>query len=62
MIVLNKDMKITKEQIMNPEQIEVKNIPGMGTAIVRWIVSGKNNYTIEVDSQKGGKVKWNKGS
>ena len=62
MIVLNKDMKITKEQSYNPDQIEVANIPGMGAVIVRWIVSGNADYSIKVDSEKGGKLEWTRGS
>ena len=62
MVVINNDMNLTKEQSYNPDQIEIINIPGMGVARVRWIVSGNNDYTINVDSEKGGKVEWTSGS
>ena len=39
---------------MNPSTIEVENIPGLGTVKVKWILEGKGNYTISVDSKKGG--------
>jgi len=61
MIVLDKDMKLTREQPYSPQQIEIDNIPGMGVITVRWIVSGNLDYSIMVDSEKGGKVKWNMG-
>ena len=57
MVVLNKDFNKTKEQKRHPEKIEVENIPGMGTTTVRWIVSNKGKYSIEVNSAKGGTVK-----
>lgn len=56
MRVINKDLNLTTEQIYTPEQIEMDNIPGMSTVTVRWLVSGKGKYTIEVNSAKGGKV------
>jgi len=62
MIVLNKDMKLTKEQSYQPDQIEIDNIPGMSAVTVRWIISNNKDYIITVDSQKGGNIKWNKGS
>lgn len=44
-----------KDQRLNPQSIEVPNIPGMGYVKVRWIVRGNPaTYTIEVNSQKGG--------
>lgn len=60
MIVEDEDFNKVKEQIHNPESIRVPNIPGMETVKVRWIVSGNNNYKIEVDSAKGGKASWSK--
>ena len=50
------DLNITKEQKNNPTTLEVKNIAGLSTVTVRWIVSGGKNYTIKVDSKKGGVV------
>jgi len=38
----------------------VTNIPGLGTVKVRWIISGGGNYSIKVDSAKGGIVEWKK--
>ncbi|MBZ9627054.1 M14 family metallopeptidase [Psychroflexus sp. CAK1W] len=58
MIVEDEDFNKVKEQVHNPETLRVPSIPGMGTVKVRWIVSGKGNYTINVDSEKGGKVSW----
>jgi len=43
-----------KEQVHNPRRIEVDNVPGMGTATVRWVVRGKGPFTVTVDSEKGG--------
>ncbi|MCR9183171.1 MAG: M14 family metallopeptidase [Flavobacteriaceae bacterium] len=60
MIVENADFNIVKEQVHNPQKMEVANIPGMGTVKVRWIVSGGGNYSIKVDSAKGGVVEWKK--
>ncbi len=60
MVVENADFNIVKEQKHNPQKMEVKNIPGMGTVKVRWIVSGGGNYSIKVDSAKGGLVEWKK--
>ena len=60
MIVEDEDFNKVKEQIQNPETIRVTNIPGMGTVKVRWIVSGNGNYKVGVDSEKGGKVEWDK--
>jgi len=44
------------EQTVNPEVIKIENIPGLGSVKVRWIISGNSNYTIKVDSEKGGVV------
>lgn len=58
MRVLNKDLNRTEEQVYQPNQIEVPNIPGQSTVSVRWIVrSGSDDYTIVVDSAKGGVVR-----
>ncbi|MBX2966453.1 MAG: peptidase M14 [Cyclobacteriaceae bacterium] len=56
MVVENRDHNIAREQKNNPNVLEVNNIPGMGSVTVRWIVSGAKNYTIKVDSRKGGVV------
>lgn len=54
MVVENRDLNQTVEQKNNPARIEVDNIPGMGTVTVRWIISGGDDYTVTVDSEKGG--------
>ena len=56
MVVENRDLNMAREQKNNPATLEVSNIPGMGSVTVRWIVSGGKNYTIKVDSRKGGVV------
>ena len=56
MIVENRDMNLATEQKNNPATLEVSNIPGLGSVTVRWIISGGKNYTIKVDSRKGGVV------
>lgn len=56
MIVENRDMNIAVEQKTNPAKLAVENIPGMGSVTVRWIVSGGSNYSVTVDSPKGGIV------
>jgi hypothetical protein len=42
------------EQKREPARIRVSNIPGMGTATVRWIVQGRGPFTVTADSWKGG--------
>ncbi|UJP66317.1 M14 family metallopeptidase [Mongoliitalea daihaiensis] len=59
-VVENEDFNKLAEQKVNPEKISVANIPGMGAVKVRWIVSGNSNYSITVDSAKGGKASWKK--
>ncbi len=54
MIVTNRDLGITTEQQNDPATLQVRNIPGNGTVTVRWIVEGGSNYTVSVDSKKGG--------
>ena len=39
-----------------PERIELDSIEGMGAARVQFIVSGRGNFTIRVDSAKGGQI------
>lgn len=58
--VQDEDMKKYTEQKYSPEKIAVENIPGMSGVKVRWIVSAANNYSINVDSAKGGKASWSK--
>ncbi len=54
MRVLNKDLNQTEEQVYMPEQVEIPNIPGMSTVSVKWIIRGGGDYSIVVDSEKGG--------
>jgi hypothetical protein len=57
MIVKNRDLNVVEEQKVNPAEIEVENIPGMGTVTIRWIVDGLSNISVKVDSAKGGIVR-----
>ncbi len=56
MVVNNEDRNFTTEQKVNPQKLELANIPGNSVVKVRWIVYGKGDYTITVDSAKGGLV------
>ena len=56
MIVTDEDFGVTREQKVNPQKLEVRNIPGNSIVKVRWIVSGRGKYRITVDSAKGGVV------
>ena len=60
MVVNDEDFNKVAEQKLNPEKIELKNIPGMDAVKVRWIVSGGGNYKIKVNSAKGGTAEWKK--
>ncbi|MBA4302177.1 MAG: peptidase M14 [Cyclobacterium sp.] len=59
-VVEDEDMKKFKEQKASPEKMAVENVPGMGAVKVKWIVSSASNYSITVDSAKGGKASWKK--
>lgn len=56
--VLDRHLNKAVEQEFKPARISVPNIPGMSTVTVRWIVQAKPgaDYTITVDSMKGGLV------
>lgn len=56
MVVTNRDLNQTVEQKNNPQKLAVDNIAGMESVAVRWIISRGNNYTVTVDSEKGGVV------
>jgi|LakMenE18May11ns_1017448.scaffolds.fasta_scaffold9940584_1 hypothetical protein len=56
MVVENADLNISTEQKIDPANIMVRNIPGLGFVTVRWIVQGGGKYTVTVDSRKGGTV------
>ncbi|HSP12866.1 MAG TPA: M14 family metallopeptidase [Salegentibacter sp.] len=58
MVVNDEDFNKVEEQEVNPKTIKVKNIPGMEAVKVRWIISGGRNYSIKVDSAKGGIAEW----
>ncbi len=60
MLVTDEDFGVTQEQKNNPEKLEVKNIPGNDIVKVRWIVKGSSNYSIHVDSEKGGLASYQK--
>jgi len=59
-IVEDEDFNKLAEQKMSPERIAVENVPGMSAVKVKWIVSSGSNYSIMVDSAKGGKASWKK--
>jgi hypothetical protein len=42
------------EQEYRPQSIEIENIPGMATVVVKWVVRGSGPYTVSVESAKGG--------
>jgi hypothetical protein len=56
MIVLNKDMKINREQKDNAQKLEVENIPGHSRVKVKWIVKDGSKFTVKVESVKGGRA------
>jgi hypothetical protein len=56
-ILENRFLGILKEQKNNPQRLNVDNISGMGSVAVRWIVDGGSSFTVNVDSEKGGKAK-----
>jgi len=56
MVVDNRDLDITTEQKIDPETVTIRNIPGLSTIAVRWIIQGSGKYTVTVNSRKGGVV------
>lgn len=54
MVVTDELNNITVEQKKEPGRIKIDNIPGYGSATVRWIVKGKGEVKISVSSVKGG--------
>lgn len=56
MVVNDEDRNVTTEQKVRPEKLELANIPGKSVVKVRWIVSGRGDAKITVDSAKGGVV------
>lgn len=59
-VVEDEDFNKLTEQKLTPEKISVANILGMTGVKVKWIVSSGSNYSITVDSAKGGKASWKK--
>jgi len=59
-VVEDEDFNKLVEQKMSPDRIAVANVPGMSAVKVKWIVSSGSNYSIMVDSAKGGKASWKK--
>jgi len=57
-VIEDEDFNKLAEQKMSPERIAVANVPGMSAVKVKWIVSSGTNYSITVDSAKGGKASW----
>jgi hypothetical protein len=60
MLVTDEDFGVTQEQKNHPEKLEVQNIPGNAIVKVRWIVKGNSDYSIHVDSEKGGLASYQK--
>lgn len=57
-VVEDEDFNKLTEQKNNPEKMLADNVPGMTGVKVKWIVSSGSNYSITVDSAKGGKASW----
>lgn len=55
-VVENRDFGFTVEQKQDPANVKVANVPGNAIVTVRWLVKGGSNYTVTVDSKKGGRV------
>ena len=54
MIVNDKLLNNTTEQKKNPKRLEIKNIAGNSQVDLRWIVKGGSEFTVKVESEKGG--------
>ena len=54
MIVNDKLLNNTTEQKKNPKRLEIKNIAGNSQVDLRWIVKGGGEFTVKVESEKGG--------
>jgi hypothetical protein len=53
-LVTNALQNQATEQRRDPANIRVNNIAGNSSVQVRWIVSGGSNFSVSVESQKGG--------
>jgi hypothetical protein len=49
--------KTFTEQKSRPQRLEVPSIQGSSTVTVTWIAKGTGPFSVDVDSQKGGKIK-----
>jgi hypothetical protein len=56
MVVSDRDLNITRAENGNPSVIHLENIPGMSVVHVRWITEKSRNFTVTVNSAKGGKI------
>jgi hypothetical protein len=56
MLVEDKDLNINSEQKKNPQRLEVPNIPSYGRIDVKWIVRDGSQFTVRVESVKGGRA------
>ncbi len=57
MLVHNRDLNVMEEQKVNPEKLEIRNIPGMDSVTVKWIIDGGRRMSVTLDSPKGGIVR-----
>ena len=57
MLVHNRDLNVVEEQKVNPEKLEIKNIPGMDSVTVKWVIDSGRRMSVTVDSPKGGVVR-----
>jgi hypothetical protein len=52
--VTDKFFKRVQPVKRRPERVELSSIGGMASAIVQFVIEGQGNFTITVDSAKGG--------
>ena len=57
--VIDKFFKRVQPVKRRPERVELDTIDGMDSAIVQFVVKGKGNFTVTVDSAKGGLLRKN---
>ena len=57
--VIDKFFKRVQPVKRRPERVELDTIDGMDSAIVQFVVKGKGNFTVTVDSTKGGLLRKN---
>ncbi|MFI3322818.1 MAG: M14 family metallopeptidase [Rikenellaceae bacterium] len=56
MVVTDNVLGTSKEQIRHKERLIVDNIAGNSYVTVKWLIKGNSNYTVIVDSIRGGVV------